>query len=674
MFVVASLVSAALLAGSAGATTSADPCEALVVDEAGVLSTTEVADLESQAAALRTDTSFEVRVRIVDAEQWPVLDLWADEMEQSCASWTSAGGFRPNLVVLALSTDADGNGESGLYYGDSMPAEMDDVWTEVLADEVNPQVVADEWAAGIGAGLDAVRSVLDPPVSPWVWVAVGVPVVGGAGWAGRAGWRRRSRRSELTDWFGRTTTALDELTLKLTPATESVRRDLELVRTAFHAEEIETALGSADEVLREAEQVIYRRSELAADRDQVLDGRDLDQVAEEVGQWDALEHQAESVLPTVVAEQERLAAELDRERVARSRLEQAAELVAGIEAAATGATAEGFVVTGDVAVLDAVGERRTEVVRLLDERRLRAADDESAALAADLTRARDLVTSVRQRRAELTEREQSLTAAQRDLEAAVTDGVEAERRLAAEFGDVPAVEASVATARDRTSQAGDLLSRAGQDLSSGDLASAAANLESVAAAQSEATDLVKAVQDRLSAGEQLRERLPERRTALAKRLGDTEELATRYAVSVPETYRTRLAQVRDQLSAVNLEATPMDWFAAGAALDAVETALDSVVATIQELRQAQDRRSYAASADEVEPEPEQTSGWGWLGSGASTRGSRGWSRRRSWGSSGGGSSRRSFRSSGSRRGGSLRRSGGSVRRSSGGRRGGSSRR
>lgn len=662
----------------AGQGTGDAACDAVVVDDASVLSSSELDAVEDAATSLRTDTAFEVRVRVLTVADASSLDRWADDMQASCSSWgADEGGFRTNLVVLAFTTDEAGEGESALYYGEQMPEEMDEAWPDVLADEINPHLASGEWDDGVIAGLDAVRDVVDPPTSPWVWAGIGVPVAGVAAWGGRAGWQRRTRRRDLGARLERAAASVDERTLRIDPLGQSMRRDVELVRTAFHPDELATVIGSAETTLAEADQLVVRRSELATDRDQLLDGRDLDAAATGVGRWDELDDDLGRVLPAVSAEQERLAAALALGTTIPARLGEVDSRADEIRQGADEARADGFVVTGDIAVLDTVAERREEIERLVAERRLQKADESVTALLADLDRARELVTSVRQRRAVLAEAAGQAQQAQDALAAGADGARAAEQTLITEFGtDLPAEESTAAVAA-RTAEAGDLLAKAGQDLASGDLDASAAHLDEATSAQQKASAAQEALVAKLARLSDLRENLPARRARALDRLGELRTLISRYTVTLPGQRRVAAEAIGARLDAADLDTVPVDWLAAGDAVEAAERELNAEFDAVQEARQAADRRnraaSYASSSDDSDEEYDEGGGWGWLSGSSSS------SRRRSWGSSrssGSSWSSRSRRSSSSRSSSRSRRSGGSSRRggSSGRRRGGSSRR
>src|SRR5690606_38160980 len=280
------------------------------------------------AQTFRSETSFEIRIRILTQDQAPTLEAWIDDHQRACDSWASAGGgFRTNLVVLAFTTDtAEQSGETWLAYGDQMPATMDDRWDDVQRDTINPALRDGDSVRGITDGLDEIRATIDPPPSPvWFWllgITVLIAVIVVVRWL----LRRRRYRRHLVESFAEVTTEVDEQTMQLDGLLTTVHRDLELVRSTFAADEAEAVLGSAPGLVADGDRLIHDRSELSNQRDLVASGRDLPALAAALDAWKALAKRAKRLIPELRAEELRLTAALNAAQGVSERLGEVPEL------------------------------------------------------------------------------------------------------------------------------------------------------------------------------------------------------------------------------------------------------------------------------------------------------------------------------------------------------------
>ncbi|NED98316.1 hypothetical protein G1H11_23730 [Phytoactinopolyspora alkaliphila] len=651
---------------------SGQSCDVVLVDHAGVLSADESAAIETAARDFRSALAFEVRVRVLTQEQAPHLESWVDAEEQACGSWqNTSGGFRDNLVVLAFTTDtAQDTGETVVFYGDQAPSALDDEWRDIQADVINPALNVGEWERGITGGLAEIRDVIDPPPGNGGAVAgvVGVAGVGLVG--GTVAWRRRRRRQELAARFTRTTSQLDELTLKLDPVTESLRRDIELAKSAVAAEEIEVALGDSEEMLDSADQMIYQRSELSADRDQLLSQRSLAALETDVQAWERLETKVRGLLPRLAEEEARIAAVVAVDGEAADRLARADELAADVrEAAATG-NAAGYVVTDDAAVLDVYDERVREIHRLLDEKRLIATDEKLSSLISDLEASREALGRLAQREADLAERLAALNREQAEIEALEGPAADAEAALRTEFAEsisVP-IDGKVEHGREEIGSAAGLLDEANGLVQRRDLGGAECRLNDAEAAQGLARAALGEVTERLKHARRLSESVPERHASVSARVAALRSLVTQLGSAAPQSVRSEASAAEARLSDVDLTGSHPDWIALNDELAAIENQVNAATSEEEKARRREEqRRRDAELARQRRAAGATAAVWGSSSSRRSSWSS-GTTRRSSFGGSRGSSSRSSSSRRSSSRGGSSRRSSG------GGRRGGGSRR
>lgn len=646
--------------GAAVAATPTDTCDALLLDTAGVLSAAQAERVSDTARSLRSETAYEIRVRILTQEQAPSLDAWMDAQEAACSSWRAAdGGFRNNLVVLAFTTDSPTQtGETGLYYGAQMPSTMDDQWPRVLADEINPAIRDGDWERGVTAGLTAVGKVLDPP-SIFSWkllvVAAGLVAVVLGLVGGNVAVRRRRRRRHLAERFTAATTRFDELTLPLDDALQLLRRDTELLREAVCDEEVSRAVEPAERLLQEGDQILHQRSELSTGRDRVLDGRDLDAIERAVSAWETLTSSADTLARKLSAEQRRLAGLIDRVQTLREHVGAVPALAEKVTVAADAGERDGFVVTTERSVLDTVDERLAEIDRLADERRLLSADERLTALVDDLTSAHDQLTSLRQRRAALTERARQLQEAARELSDLAEDAAKALEEL--RTGYAPGVWSDLAAhidaGHDRLTSAGERATAVDAALAAGDLSAGERHAEAVEENQREAGESFTAVVERLEGARELSRTVPHRHADVGARLARLRKVVSSPDVGV--SHREKAATLEAELAAVDVQAAQPDWILLDRLLTDLSARVDAAMREATAARAKAERRRReevrSAAAQVARRATGRTTGTSF-----STRRSGGTSRR-------GGS-----RPSTGRRGGSRSRG------SSGGRRGGSARR
>ncbi|WP_166355950.1 TPM domain-containing protein [Phytoactinopolyspora limicola] len=641
---------------AAAQTPVGEACDAILVDHAGQLSAGEAAEVERAARSFRSDLSYEVRIRVLTQEQAPFLETWVDAEEQACRSWQGPdGGFRGNLVVLSLTTDtADETGETLIAYGDRMPDAMDDIWPRIQADTINPALNDGAWARGIVEGLSDIRDVIDPQEDVSV-AGVVIAATGAAGIGGGVVYVRRRRRKQLADRLHRSAAELDTLTLRLDPLTETLRRDIELVRTAIADDEVAAAVGESGQMLDTADQLVYQRSELSADRDLLTKRRSLAQVTHGVQEWEALEASVRDLIPRLEGEQTRLAAILAVGQEAPGRLNHIAELKSQVERAREQAQADGYVTTTDAAVLDIVDEKVAVVGRLLAERRLLAVDAETTKTIAGLETARESLTRLAEREASLRRQLDELDQAQADVAGLDATAANAEETLRAEFAQsvVEPVAGRVEAGQDGIERAAASIAAARDALGIRDLGAAERCRGDATTAQGSARSALTSVVDQLELARELRQSVPERHRAAANAVAILRDVVTKLGRAATTQLQQQASELAVRVEAVNLQVERPDWIALDQELQAIAADAEKATAEAEKIRHQEEQRRHR-EADRRHRQYSRSFG--------SSTGSR----RRS--SSRGGSSR-----GGSSRGGSSR--GGSSRRSSGGsRRGGSSRR
>lgn len=146
------LLSGLLLGTTVRVTRAQNTCDQPVIDAAGVFGD-EIDGVEAAANEL-SQRGAQVRVRTVSSYA-PAgnLDDYMRELEQRCATWRATDGERqPDLVVVLLALQER---STGIYYGTQWKAALDDNWSQIQADEINPRFREGDFAGGFIAGLQA---------------------------------------------------------------------------------------------------------------------------------------------------------------------------------------------------------------------------------------------------------------------------------------------------------------------------------------------------------------------------------------------------------------------------------------------------------------------------------------------------------------------------------------
>lgn len=100
----------------------------------------------------------------------------------------TSSALRGNQIVFYVAPQP---GFSGIYYVSGYNAKLQPVYQQIMTERMQPQFTRGALAAGMVAGIDAVRTTLNPPTSPVVWVGGGALALAGAGMVAGPALRRR---------------------------------------------------------------------------------------------------------------------------------------------------------------------------------------------------------------------------------------------------------------------------------------------------------------------------------------------------------------------------------------------------------------------------------------------------------------------------------------------------
>lgn len=147
---------AIVFAGSsvaAGTTTDID-CTARVIDRASVIKQADRARIEAASEPLVNEGA-DVHVVTTELGDASNLDAAVKGLIGSCPSWQSPEGAPKNTVlILAMAPTAR---KSGIFYGAGWAHALDDHWTRIMADEMNPRFRDHDFAGGFIAAEQHLR-------------------------------------------------------------------------------------------------------------------------------------------------------------------------------------------------------------------------------------------------------------------------------------------------------------------------------------------------------------------------------------------------------------------------------------------------------------------------------------------------------------------------------------
>lgn len=147
----------------ASAVLALEPCDAVVVDTAGVLQ--RIPAVETAASELARKTGAEVRVRVApDHKPQSNLDRHVEAIADStCSSWTNVeGNRRSNLLIYWVTM----NGQVGLYYGDLWKTELRRAWPGILERKMKPLLRDDNLDQAFISAMEETARVIKAATEP----------------------------------------------------------------------------------------------------------------------------------------------------------------------------------------------------------------------------------------------------------------------------------------------------------------------------------------------------------------------------------------------------------------------------------------------------------------------------------------------------------------------------
>ena len=395
-----------------------------------------------------------------------------------------------------------------------------------------------------------------------------------------------SQRRLLIARIRRAREQLDEPAAGLLRVHETLLRDIALVRGGHAREEAAQALGSAEDDLRRADELIRRHTELSRAADERRFSLRPSVLGDTDRAWRELEQEVRTYLPKLDEHEARLSAVVADTARLTQRLREAEELIDGVTEAAEAGRAEGFAVTGESRVLDTAPERLAEVRSLIGDQRLIAAVSPLAALVDDLTTAHRDLRSLRRRHEALTGHVAGLRAEQERLarlraaaETAFAHLIDRHARSNAE-----GIEESVAVGVRELSRAALLLGEAAEALTALDVHRGERAATAARSAYARAEEELSAPELRLARVRELSRSLPYERRVLA---GRTEQVGKR-ALKERETRPLApvAAGLRAAVEQLDVAADRPDWLVIEARLAETAALLDPLDEAVEQVARA----------------------------------------------------------------------------------------
>lgn len=269
---------------------------------------------EVEAAAQRlADEGADVVVLLVDdagvtpQEAQSYLDQRLDQLDLA----PNSKSLRGDQIVFYV---APNPGFNGIYYVSRYQPLLGSVYERIVAEQMQPLFTQGNFSGGMAAGIDAVRTTINPPASPIPWVIGGVVAVGIAGAAAVPALRRRQAMGEaLADARKRMEqaraaagVALADLGRRFDDAREKAKFDKvsyspnDVTRLAQLQQEAETQFAQA--------QALFD----AAEEDQIAEGTPNAQHYDAItSKFTQVQHQAATITQSI-AQVEMLRSDLDR--------------------------------------------------------------------------------------------------------------------------------------------------------------------------------------------------------------------------------------------------------------------------------------------------------------------------------------------------------------------------
>ncbi|RKS06834.1 hypothetical protein DFP74_2483 [Nocardiopsis sp. Huas11] len=395
-----------------------------------------------------------------------------------------------------------------------------------------------------------------------------------------------SERRLLLARITRAREQLDEPGAGLLRVHETLTRDIALVRGGHAPEEAAQTLGTAEDDLRRADELIRLHNELSRTADEGRFGFRPSRLADADRAWRELEQDVRTYLPRLDEHEARLSAVVaDTGRIPQ-RTREAEDLVGEVTEVAEAGRDEGFVVTGETRVLGTAAERLAQVRSLVAERRLIAAVGPLSTLVDELTAARDALRSLRRRQETLAAGTAGLRADQERLTG---------RRVAAEAAlselldhhapsNAEGIAERVAAGSRALDRAGLLAGEAGEALAARDVHRGERAVAEARDAHERAEEELAAPEQRLARVRELSRSLPYECRVLA---GRTEQVGKR-ALKAQETRPLApvAAGLRAAVERLDVAARRPDWLVIEARLAETSALLDPLDKAVEEVARA----------------------------------------------------------------------------------------
>jgi len=158
-----------LLICSVATIVNADSLNDVVYDETGLLTSSQRANIEAAAKNVSEQTGAEVHVVLVNNFNGKNRDQFMGMLERETPSWQApnGGGRKSTLLVFIIDSKLiDGDGDVGIYYGDTFKKTLDSKYMGIIDDVMWGDLVSGDYANAFIKGINEAGNIISNAKNP----------------------------------------------------------------------------------------------------------------------------------------------------------------------------------------------------------------------------------------------------------------------------------------------------------------------------------------------------------------------------------------------------------------------------------------------------------------------------------------------------------------------------